>query len=94
MGAIIRKIDIDQRVALVFANGSDRTVKIAADAKIQDENGTDLSGGLGAKELKEGATMTLNVELGGNTPTIVSIPLGWKGQRAGPPVSRKYHRRL
>ena len=37
VGAIIRKIDIDQRVALVFANGRDRTVKIAGDAKIQDE---------------------------------------------------------
>ena len=58
VGAVIRKIDIDQRVAQVFANGKDRTVKIASDAKIQDENGKDLSGGLGAKELKEGTTAT------------------------------------
>ena len=78
VGAVIRKIDVDQRMAQVFANGKDRTVKIAADAKIQDENGKDLSGGLGAEELKEGATVTLTVELDGNTPTIVSIRLGGK----------------
>jgi len=78
VGAVIRKIDIDQRVVQVFANGKDRTVKIAGDAEIQDENGKDLSGALGAKELKEGATVTLTVELDGNTPTIVSIRLGGK----------------
>ena len=78
VGAVIRKIDIDQRVALVFANGRDRTVKIAGDAKVRDENGKDLTGGLGAKELKEGATVTLNVEVVGNSPTIVSIRLGGK----------------
>jgi len=44
VGAIIRKIDVDKRVAVVFANGQDRTVKIAGDVKIQDEVGKDLSG--------------------------------------------------
>ena len=78
VGAVIRKIDIDQRMARVFANGKDRAVKIAGDAKILDENGKDLIGGLGAKELEEGATVTLTVELDGNTPTIVSIRLGGK----------------
>ena len=78
VGAVIRKIDVDQRMAYVFANGKDRTVKIAGDATIQDENGKDLSGELGAEELKEGATVTLTVELDGNTPTIVSIRLGGK----------------
>jgi hypothetical protein len=76
--AVIRKIDVDQRMAQVFANGKDRTVKIAGDAKLQDDNGKDLSGGLGAEELREGATVTLTVELDGNTPTIVLIRLGGK----------------
>ena len=78
VGAIIRKIDVDKRIAIVFANGRDRTVKIAADAKIQDRDGKKLNGGLGAKELQEGATVTLHVEIDGNMPTIVSIRLGGK----------------
>jgi hypothetical protein len=78
VGAIIRKIDVDKRIAVVFANGRDRTVKIAGDAKVVDEKGKDLSGGLGAKELKEGATVTLRVEPDGGSPTIVSIRLGGK----------------
>ena len=44
VGAVIRKIDADKRIAVVFANGRDRTVKIAGDAKILDEDGKDLSG--------------------------------------------------
>ncbi|HEY2250760.1 MAG TPA: hypothetical protein VGH74_06850, partial [Planctomycetaceae bacterium] len=78
VGAVIRKIDADKRIAVVFANGQERTVKVAGDAKIQDENGKDLSGGLGANELKEGATVTLSVERVGGSPTIVSIRLGGK----------------
>mgnify|MGYP006971735569 CR=1 FL=1 len=58
VGAVIRKIDINQRVAQVFANGKDRAIRIAGDAKILDKNGKDLSGGLGATELKEGSTAT------------------------------------
>ena len=86
VGATIRKIDTDRRVAVVFANGQERTVKIAADAKFLDESGSELSGGLAAKELKEGATVTLIVERNGNSPAIVSIRLGGKvnapGQRS------------
>ncbi|HUG67193.1 MAG TPA: hypothetical protein VMM76_05555, partial [Pirellulaceae bacterium] len=54
VGAIIRKIDVEERVAVVFANGQERTVKIASDVKTLDEDGQDLTGGLEAKELKEG----------------------------------------
>jgi hypothetical protein len=83
VGATIRKIDIDKRTAVVFAGGQVRTVKVADDAKILDENGQDLSAGLAAGELKEGATVTLTVERVGNMPTIVSISLGG---RVHPPV--------
>jgi hypothetical protein len=80
-GAIIRKIDAEKRVAEVFANGRERTVRIAADAKILDKDGKDLSEGLKATELKEGATVTLNVERDGKAMAIVSIRLGGKVNR-------------
>ncbi len=76
VGASIRKIDVDRRIAVVFANGQERTIEVASDAKIQDANGKDLAGGLGAKELEAGATVTLRVERNGKTPTIIAIRLG------------------
>ncbi len=78
VGAIIRKIDIEKRVAEVFANGQERTVRIAADVAAQDESGKELSGGLSAPELKEGATVTLRLEPNGNMPSIVAIRLTGK----------------
>ena len=78
VGAIIRKIDVEKRVAEVFANGQERTVRIAADVATQDESGKDLSGGLSAPELKEGATVTLRLERNGNMPSIVLIRLARK----------------
>jgi len=70
VGAIIRKIDADKRVAVVFANGKERTVKIAGDVKIEDAHGEELPAGLGATELAEGATVTIRVELNANMPTM------------------------
>ena len=78
VGAIIRSIDVEKRVAEVFANGQERTVRIAADAKILDEDGKDLSDGLKSAELKKGATVTLHVERDGNAMAIASIRLGGK----------------
>lgn len=85
VGAIIRKIDAEKRVAEVFANGQERTVSIAADAKIQDEDGKDLSDGLKATQLKEGTTVTLKVERDGKAMAIVSIRLGGKVNGPGRP---------
>ena len=82
VGATIRSIDVDQRVAKVFANGQERSVRIAAAAAILNEAGEELSDGLSSKELKDGVTVTLRVERSGDTPTIVSIRLG--GQSNGP----------
>lgn len=76
VGAVIRRIDVEQRVAVVFANGQERTVPIADNAKIQDGQGRDLEHGLRAQELKAGAEVTLQVEPVNNRPTIVSIRLG------------------
>src|SRR5581483_10984045 len=43
---------------------------------VQDEKGANLSGGLTAKELKEGAVVTLTVEPNGGRPTIMAIRMG------------------
>ena len=78
VGAIIRTIDVEKRVAEVFANGQERTVRIAVDVRIQDENGKELRDGLEAPELKEGARVTLSVERDGNAMAIVAIRMGGK----------------
>lgn len=74
--ARIRRIDADRRVARVFAGGQDRTVRIAAEARVLDAAGKDLPGGLQAPQLKEGAEVTLTVERGDNGPEIRVIRLG------------------
>ena len=78
--AVIRKIDVDNRTAVVFANGRERTVKVAADAKFLSETGDDLQGGLTASELKEGAAVILTVEPVSGTPTIVTLKLGGRSR--------------
>lgn len=80
--ATIRKIDSENRVAVVFANGKERTVGIAADAKIFDEAGKNLAGGLSASELKPGVTVTLTIERDGNAVAIVAIRLGGRASAA------------
>lgn len=74
--AVIRRIDAEQRVAVVFANGQERTVAVAADAAIQDAQGARLQGGLVAPELQAGTTVTLRVEPVAGRPTILAIRLG------------------
>ncbi|MDV6033252.1 MAG: hypothetical protein F9B45_24830 [Phycisphaera sp. RhM] len=76
VSATIRKIDTDKSVAVVFANGQQRTVAIAGDVKTLGENGEALPDGLRADAFKEGAEVTLSVERIGNVPTIVAIRLG------------------
>lgn len=76
--AVIKKVDVEKRVATVTANGREHTPDIAKDAKILDEKGNALADGLSAKELKEGATVTLIVEPVDRRPTIVSLRLGGK----------------
>ncbi|MCA8993931.1 MAG: hypothetical protein KDA88_18235 [Planctomycetaceae bacterium] len=82
--ATIRKIDPEKRVANVFANGQERTVKIAMDAKFLDEAGENLKDGLSAPEFKAGTTVTLTVERNGNVPEIVSIRLGGRTNPSRP----------
>jgi len=76
VGAVIRKIDAEKRIAHVFTNGKERTVKVAEDLKVLNEDGKELPDGLSAKELKQGATVTLRVERDGSGMAIVSIRMG------------------
>ncbi len=84
VSAVIRKVDVDKGVLVVFANGQDRTVPIAKDARFLDEKGKALDGGLMAKEIKEGAQVTLTVEREGNGPAIHAIQLGHKPNAGNP----------
>ncbi len=76
VGAVIRNIDAAKRVAVVVANGKERTVAIAADVKILNEKGELLVGGLAAEQFKEGTRVTLTIEHDGTAPAIVTIRLG------------------
>ncbi len=74
--AVLRKIDVNGRAVVVFANGRERTVNIADDAKFLDQDGNDLVDGLASKTLTVGQTVTIRVEPTGNQPSIKSIRIG------------------
>ena len=86
--ARIRRIDADGRIAHVFAGGQDRTVPIAAGARILDREGKDLAGGLRSAELREGAEVTLTVEPENGAPVIRVIRLGAPPEGERPRVPR------
>lgn len=85
VSAIIRKVDVEKNILVVFGGGQERTVPVSKEAKFLDEMGKDLEGGLASKELKEGATITLTVEREGNSPTIKGIKLGGQRPNQGNP---------
>ncbi len=72
----LKKVDADKGVILIHANGQDRTVKVAKDAKVLGADGKELADGLRAKELKEGAEVTVTVEREDGGPVIKAIRLG------------------
>ncbi len=72
----INKVDADKGVLFIHANGQDRTVKVAKDAKVLGADGKELADGLRAKELKEGAQVTVTVEREDGGPVIKAIRLG------------------
>jgi hypothetical protein len=81
----IKKVDADRGVLFIHANGQDRTVKVAKDVKVQGADGKALADGLRAKELKEGAEVTVTVEREEGGPVIKAIRLGKQagGQKEG-----------
>lgn len=76
VSATIQKLDAENRVAVVFANGQERTVSIAGDVVLLDEAGRALAGGLRSPHLTPGSRVTLTVERVGNMPAILGIRLG------------------
>jgi hypothetical protein len=73
---IIKKVDGEKGVLYIHANGQDRTVKLARNVKVLGTDGKELADGLRAKELKEGAEVTVTVERGDGGPEIQAIRLG------------------
>ena len=72
----IRSVDAEKRVLRVHANGQERTVPIAPDVQILGTDGKPLAEGLGSKELKEGAEVTIIVDRGDAGPVVRTIRLG------------------
>jgi len=75
----IKKIDTENQVVDIFANGQDRQVKLAKDIKVLDKEGKPLADGLKSKDLKEGTEVTVTVDRVNNEPTISVIRLGKTG---------------
>jgi hypothetical protein len=85
----IKKVDTEKGVLYINANGQDRTVRIDKDVKITGTDGKPLAGGLKAKELKDGAEVTVTVERDGETPVIKAIRLGKVAARNDAPTAGK-----
>ncbi|HVK14428.1 MAG TPA: hypothetical protein VM597_37160 [Gemmataceae bacterium] len=82
----VKKADAEKGVLSLFANGQDRTVPVAKDAKILDKDGKPLADGLKSAALAEGTEVTVTVERVADRPVIVAIRLG---RHAAPPKEGK-----
>jgi hypothetical protein len=60
--ATLKTVDADKGVAVFTANGKDHSVQVLKDVKVLDGQGKELTDGLKAKELKEGAVVVLSAE--------------------------------
>jgi hypothetical protein len=72
----IKKVDLDRGMIVVFANGQDRNIKIASDVKVLGDDGKPLADGLKSKEFKEGADVTITVDLDQGQPVLKAIRVG------------------
>jgi hypothetical protein len=73
---IIRKIEVEDHVLRIHANGRDRVVTIAGDARVLGDDGKPLAEGLSSKELGEGVVVTIFVARGDTGPVVQAIRLG------------------
>jgi hypothetical protein len=84
----VKQVDADKRVMVFTApDQRDRTARVADGAKVLDAQGKDLSDGLKAQGLAEGAEVTLTVEREDNKPVIRAIRLGKKPAAGRPEAS-------
>ena len=75
----VKKVDAEKGVIEVFANGKDRVLTVAKDIQVLGTNGQALAKGVAAPELKEGAEVTITVEMGQAGPVLHTIRLGKQG---------------
>ena len=73
--ATIKKVDPDKGVLVFTAGQQERTLKVPPSVKILDAAGKEISDGLKARELKEGASVTLTIERDGDRPVLKVIRL-------------------
>jgi hypothetical protein len=73
--ATIKKVDAARNVLIIQIGDKERTVPVDPAVKVLDAKGQELSGGLKAKELKDGITATLTVEMKDGQPVIKAIRL-------------------
>ena len=69
----------------VTADGQTRTIRVPEGVKVLDASGGELGDGLRAKELHEGAPVTLGVQRNGGRPTLQEIRLS--GETAPSPAT-------
>jgi len=79
--AIIEKIDLEKNTIQVRTGQRTRTAALAEDVQVLGADGKPLPGGLRAKELKEGAQVTITGEMAGGGPVIRVIRLGGQAGR-------------
>src|SRR5437016_3270955 len=72
----IKKVDADKGTIVVsFANTPDRTMKVAGDARFVGLDDKDLPDGLKAKELVEGAAVTVRMDPDGKELVVKVLML-------------------
>src|SRR4051794_40559396 len=79
----IKKVDAENGIMIVFANGQDRNLKIADDVKVVGTDGKPLAGGIKAEELNRGTAVTITVEFEGGGPVLKALLLGTAKQVSG-----------
>ena len=75
----IRKIDADNGDLLIYVSGQDWSLKIDRAVKVLDMDGRPLTDGLNAKELKEGAKITITLDMRPEGFVVTAIRLGTAG---------------
>jgi len=72
----IREIDVERGVLRIFANGQDRSVRIARDASVLGPDGQPVADGLRSQELRNGVEVTISLAKGETGPVMSAIRLG------------------
>jgi hypothetical protein len=73
---LIQKVDVEKSVLHIRASGRDRVVPVDKGVTVRDMEGRPLSGGLRAKELKEGTEVIVTLDERADGPVITAIRLG------------------